>query len=74
MLGLGLVGNTPKSFKVVLFGDSSNDDGVLKGIPYKKGDVFKDGFSTKLQRGSIFDKGTNWFGWTDRGTYNDEQD
>ena len=41
MLRLGLVENTPKSFKVVLFGVFiANDDGVLKGIPYKKGDVF----------------------------------
>ena len=47
-----------------VWGFIQNDDGVLKGIPYKKGDVFKDG-RTLSKRGSIFDSGTNWFRWTD---------
>ena len=50
-----------------VWGFIANDDGVLKGIPYKKGDVFKAAgwrAPAKWQRGSIFDKGTNWFGWT----------
>ena len=50
-----------------VWGLIANDDGVLKGFPYKKGDVFKAAgwrAPAKWQRGSIFDKGTNWFGWT----------
>ena len=50
-----------------VWGFIANDDGVLKGIPYKKGDVFMAAgwrAPAKWQRGSIFDKGTNWFGWT----------
>ena len=50
-----------------VWGFIANDDGVLKGIPYKKGDVFKAAgwkAPAKWQRGSIFDKGTNWFHWT----------
>ena len=50
-----------------VWGFIANGDGVLKGIPYKKGDVFKAASwrgPAKHQRGSIFDKGTNWFAWT----------
>ena len=50
-----------------VWGFIANDDGVLKGVPYKKGDVFKAaGWASpaKWQSGSIFDKGTNWFAWT----------
>ena len=50
-----------------VWGFIANDDGVLKGIPYKKGDVFKAASwrgPAKHQRGSIFDSGTNWFRWT----------
>ena len=50
-----------------VWGFIANDDGVLKGIPYKKGDVFKAAgwrAPAKWQRGSIFDSGTNWFRWT----------
>ena len=46
-----------------VWGFIADDDGVLKGIPYKKGDVFK-GWKKKVWRGSIFDSGTNWFRWT----------
>ena len=45
----------------------ANSDGVLKGIPYFKGDVFKPaGWKgpAKYERGSIFDTNTNWFSWT----------
>ena len=50
-----------------VWGFIANDDGVLKGIPYKKGDVFKAaGWAApaKWARGSIFDTNTNWFRWT----------
>ena len=50
-----------------VWGFIANDDGVLKGVPYKKGDVFKAAgwrAPAKWQRGSIFDSGTNWFRWT----------
>ena len=50
-----------------VWGFIANDDGVLKGVPYKKGDVFKPaGWASpaKWQRGSILDSGTNWFRWT----------
>ena len=50
-----------------VWGFIANDDGVLKGIPYKKGDVFKAAgwrAPAKWQRGSIYDSGTNWFAWT----------
>ena len=50
-----------------VWGFIANDDGVLKGIPYKKGDVFKAAgwrAPAMWQRGSIFDSVTNWFRWT----------
>ena len=50
-----------------VWGFVAKTDGVLKGIPYFKGDVFKAaGWASpaKWQRGSIFDSGTNWFSWT----------
>ena len=61
-----------RKYTKVLHGNSvwgfiANGDGVLKGIPYKKGDVFKAASwrgPAKHQRGSIFDSGTNWFAWT----------
>jgi hypothetical protein len=43
------------------------NDGVLKGIPYKKGDTFKPAGwrgPAKHVRGSIFDGLTNWYSWT----------
>ena len=42
-------------------------DGVLKGIPYRFGDVFKAAgwrAPAKHVRGSIFSSETNWFAWT----------
>ena len=50
-----------------VWGFVAKTDGVLKGIPYFVGDVFKAaGWSApaKWQRGSIFDMNTNWFTWT----------
>ena len=50
-----------------VWGFIAKTDGVLKGVPYNVGDVFKAaGWSApaKWQRGSIFDMNTNWFTWT----------
>ena len=50
-----------------VWGFIANGDGVLKGIPYFKGDVFKAaGWAApaKHVRGSIFDTNTDWFAWT----------
>ena len=63
---------TGKKYTKVLQGNTvwgfvANSDGVLKGIPYFKGDVFKPaGWKgpAKHARGSIFDTNTNWFSWT----------
>ena len=50
-----------------VWGFVANVDGVLKGIPYFKGDVFKAAgwrAPAKHVRGSIFSNETNWFTWT----------
>ena len=50
-----------------VWGFVANSDGVLKGIPYLKGDVFKAAgwrAPAKHVRGSIFSSETNWFSWT----------
>ena len=50
-----------------VWGFVANGDGVLKGIPYFKGDVFKPASwkaPAKHVRGSIFDTNTDWFSWT----------
>ena len=50
-----------------VWGFIANSDGMLKGIPYFKGDVFKAaGWAApaKHVRGSIFDTNQNWFRWT----------
>ena len=50
-----------------VWGFIAKTDGVLKGVPYNVGDVFKGaGWSApaKWQRGSIFDTNTDWFSWT----------
>ena len=42
-------------------------DGLLKGLPYKVGDVFKPATwrqPAKHVRGNIFDYKTDWFRWT----------
>ena len=49
------------------WGFIAKTDGVLKGVPYNVGDVFKAaGWSApaKWQRGSIFDSNQKWFQWT----------
>ena len=50
-----------------VWGFIANGDGVLKGIPYQKGDVFKAaGWAApaKWSRGNIFDSNQNYFRWT----------
>ena len=50
-----------------VWGFIANGDGILKGIPYFKGDVFMAaGWASpaKHVRGSIFDTNQNWFRWT----------
>jgi len=50
-----------------VWGFIAKTDGVLKGIPYFVGDVFKAASwraPTKHVRGTIFSSETNWFRWT----------
>ena len=50
-----------------VWGFVANSDGMLKGIPYFKGDVFKAASwraPAKHVRGSIFNIEQNWFSWT----------
>ena len=50
-----------------VWGFVAKTDGLLKGIPYFVGDVFKAaGWAApaKHVRGSIFDVNTDWFSWT----------
>ena len=50
-----------------VWGFVAKTDGVLKGVTYNVGDVFKAaGWSApaKWQRGSIFDTNNNWYSWT----------
>ena len=50
-----------------VWGFVAKTDGMLKGIPYFVGDVFKAaGWSApaKHVRGSIFDSNQDWFQWT----------
>ena len=50
-----------------VWGFIANSDGILKGIPYFKGDVYMAaGWAdpAKLVRGFIFDTNQNWFRWT----------
>ena len=50
-----------------VWGFIAKSDGVLKGIPFKKGDVFKAaGWAApaKWQRGNIFDSNQNYYRWT----------
>ena len=61
-----------RKFDKVMHGSSvwgfiAKTDGVLKGIPYFVGDVFKAASwraPAKHVRGSIFSSETNWFSWT----------
>jgi hypothetical protein len=50
-----------------VWGFIAKTNGVLKGIPYFVGDVFKAAgwrAPAKHVRGSIFSNETNWFSWT----------
>ena len=50
-----------------VWGFVAKTNGVLKGIPYFVGDVFKAAgwrAPAKHVRGSIFSNETNWFSWT----------
>ena len=50
-----------------VWGFVAKTDGVLKGIPYFVGDVFKAAgwrAPAKHVRGTIFSSKTNWFSWT----------
>ena len=50
-----------------VWGFIAKTDGVHKGIPHKKGDVFKAAgwrAPAKWARGSIFDTNSNWYSWT----------
>ena len=50
-----------------VWGFIANCDGTHKGIPHKKGDVFKAAgwrAPAKWARGSIYLKNTDWFTWT----------
>jgi hypothetical protein len=65
------VRNGRKFDKVVsngsVWGFVAKTNGVLKGIPYFVGDVFKPAgwrAPAKHVRGSIFSNETNWFSWT----------
>ena len=61
-----------RKFDKVVIGTSvwgfiAKTDGVLKGIPYFVGDVFKAAgwrAPAKHVRGTIFSSETNWFSWT----------
>ena len=68
----GLKINPGRKFDKVIeknrvWGFIAKTDGVLKGIPYFVGDVFKAAgwrAPAKHVRGSIFSSETNWFSWT----------
>jgi hypothetical protein len=50
-----------------VWGFVAKTNGVLKGVPYRVGDVFKPASwhaPAKHVRGSIFDDDTGWFDWT----------
>ena len=50
-----------------VWGFIAKKDGEHKGLPMKKGDVFKPASwraAAKHVRGSIFDTNTDWFRWT----------
>ena len=68
----GLDIKSGKKYDKVITGTSvwgfiAKSDGVHKGIPYRRGDVFKAAgwrAPAKHVRGSIFDDSTSWFHWT----------
>ena len=68
----GVAIKSGRKYTKVMHGNSvwgfiANGDGILKGIPYFKGDVFKAASwaaPAKHVRGSIFDTNTDWYQWT----------
>ena len=63
--------NGQKYIKVItgtsVWGFIAKSDGVHKGIPYRRGDVFKAAgwrAPAKHVRGSIFDDSSSWYHWT----------
>ena len=63
--------NGQKYIKVIcgssVWGFIAKSEGILKGIPYRRGDVFMAaGWASpaKHVRGSVFDDSTSWFSWT----------
>ena len=68
----GLKINSGRKFDKVIeqnrvWGFIAKTDGVHKGIPHKKGDVFKAAgwrAPANWSRGSIFDTNSNWYSWT----------
>ena len=68
----GLYVKSGKKYDKVITGTSvwgfiAKSDGVLKGIPYRRGDVFKAAgwrAPAKHVRGSIFSTENNWYSWT----------
>jgi len=68
----GLKLNKGRKFTKVIenrrvWGFIANDDGLHKGIPHKKGDVFKAASwsaPAKWARGNIFLTNNDWFTWT----------
>ena len=68
----GLSVKSGRKFDKVIHGTSvwgfvAKTDGMLKGIPYFVGDVFKAAgwrAPAKHVRGSIFSTETNWYQWT----------
>ena len=68
----GLSVKSGRKFDKVMHGTSvwgfvAKVDGMLKGIPYFVGDVFKAASwrgPAKHVRGSIFYKGSSWYQWT----------
>ena len=68
---LNLVTKGRKYDKIVsgssVWGFIAKTDGILKGIPYKKGDVFKAAGwrgPAKHQRGNIFNGNRGYYRWT----------
>ena len=63
---------TGRKYTKVIQGNSvwgfiAKSEGILKGIPYRRGDVFMAaGWASpaKHVRGSVFDDSTSWFSWT----------
>ena len=67
-----MVRNIPKLSKHSVWGFIAKADGVVKGVPCKKGDVFKAAGwrgSARYTRGNIFAENQNYFQWIALTTY-----